>query len=126
MKLACNTWMLPGNNYREKFANLVRYGFEGYELRLPEDEATPDRLAEIEEALEGKSIGLGCVIFPCAAFAVPMTSEESKCDKLKGARKALEIGARLGGPVMVTPEYRPQSPLPLWHRPRPLVWFRAR
>lgn len=121
MKLACNTRMISGDSFAEKLATIERFGFEGVEVRLLEEEATPQRVDEIAEALAKSKLGVGCIIVPSPVYGAPVDSEEAKRLKLASVRKCLEIGAKLGGPVMVTPEYRPQSPLPLWDRPKPLT-----
>lgn len=120
MKLACNTRMVSGNSFGEKLATIERYGFEGVEVRLLEEEATPQHVEEVAKALAQSALGVGCIIVPGPVYAMPIDSEETKWLKLASVRKSLEIGATLGGPVMVTPEYCPQSPLPLWERRKPL------
>jgi len=107
--------MAPGNTIREKLANLERLGYEGVEVRLLLQEATPEVVAEYEEALAASSLGIGAVIAPGPAYALSFDSEESKEIKLEGAKRALEIGAQLGAASFITPEYSPQSPLPLWY-----------
>lgn len=121
MKLACNTRMISGDSFAEKLATIERFGFEGVEVRLLEEEATPQRVDEIAEALAKSKLGVGCIIVPSPVYGMPIDSEDAKRLKLASVRKCLEIGAKLGGPVMVTPEYQPQSPLPLWDRPKPLT-----
>jgi sugar phosphate isomerase/epimerase len=107
--------MAPGATIREKLANLERLGYEGVEVRLLLQEATPEVVAEYAEALAESPLGIGAVIAPGPAYAVPFDSEESKKIKLEGAKRALEIGAALGAGSFITPEYSPQSPLPLWY-----------
>ncbi len=114
MKIACSTFMAPGDTIREKLANLERFGFEGVEVRILEREATPELVAEYESALAESPLSVGAVIIPGPSYALPFDSEESIRVKLEAAKRALEIGTRLGGGVFVTPEYRPQ-PLPLWN-----------
>ncbi|MBN1315824.1 MAG: sugar phosphate isomerase/epimerase [Anaerolineales bacterium] len=116
MKIACSTFMAPGKTIREKLDNLERFGFEGVEVRMLSDEATPELVAEYEEALAASSLEVGAVIVPGFSCALKFDSEESFQIKLKEAKKALDIGARFGGGVFVTPEYSPQ-PIPLWHPP---------
>ena len=121
MKIACSTYMAPGRSIREKLTNLERLGFEGVEVRLLLQEATPAVVAEYEQALAESPLGVGAVIAPGPAYALAFDSEESKNLKLEGAKRALEIGAQLGAGSFITPEYRPQSPLPLWEPPRRLA-----
>ncbi|MGC8879379.1 MAG: TIM barrel protein [Anaerolineae bacterium] len=116
MRIACSTMIAPGNTFREKLANLQRYGFEGIEVRLREEEITPQCLAELEEALAESPLGVGAVILVGPSYAMALDSEEAKKAKLACAKKGLEIGARIGAGAFVTPEYRPQ-PLSLWYPP---------
>ena len=116
MKIACSTFMAPGDTIREKLANLERFGFEGVEVRILAEEATPELVAEYEEALSESPLGVGAVIVPGSSYALPLDSEESRQIKLAAAKRALEIGTRFGGGVFITPEYKPQ-PLPLWYPP---------
>lgn len=120
MKIACSTFMAPGETIREKLANLERLGYEGVEVRLMQQEATPEVVAEYEEAFAGSPLGIGAVIAPSPAYAVLFDSAESRDIKLAGAKRALEIGAQLGAGSFITPEYRPQSPIPLWDPPKRL------
>ena len=120
MKIACSTMVAPGATFREKLSNLQRYGFEGVEVRLLETEATPQRLAELEEALAESPLGVGAVIMPGSSYTIPLDSEEAKRAKLACAKKGLELGARVRAGTFITPEYRPQ-PLSLWYPPAKLT-----
>ncbi|HXZ44935.1 MAG TPA: sugar phosphate isomerase/epimerase family protein [archaeon] len=120
MKLACSSRIAPGSTYREKVASLERFGFAGIEARLPEDEATPERVEEVEEALAHSSVRACSLIVPGPVYVAPLDSEDAKQRKLEKGKSALRIGARLGAPVFIAPEYRPQSPLPLFDPPRSL------
>jgi sugar phosphate isomerase/epimerase len=121
LKIACSIFIAPGETIREKLANLERLGYEGVEVRLLQDEATPEVVAEYEQALAESPLGIGAVIAPSPAYAVPFDSKESRDIKLAGAKRALAIGAQLGARAFITAEYRPQSPLPMWERPRRLA-----
>jgi sugar phosphate isomerase/epimerase len=121
MRLACSSKLAPGDSIREKLANLERFGFEGVEFRLTEEEATPERIAEAEEALAESPLTVCCVSMPGAAGGLPLDSEDAKRTKLAYTKTILQVAARLGGPMIITPEYRPQFPLPLWDRPKPLT-----
>jgi sugar phosphate isomerase/epimerase len=120
MKLACSSKMAPGTSFSEKLVNLERLGFEGVEVRLFENEATPGRVAEMEKALAESPIEVCSLIVPSPVYMSPLDSDEALRAKIASAKRALDIGARLGGGVFITPEYCPQLPLPLWDRPRPL------
>jgi len=119
VKLACSSMLVPSNSFREKLTLLERCGYEGVEIRLLESEATPERVAEIEGALAESPIRACALVFPGPAYQLTFDSEDAKRAKLANAKKALEIGARLGAPVFVTPEYQPR-PLTLFYAPKPL------
>jgi sugar phosphate isomerase/epimerase len=113
--------MAPGDTFREKLDNLARLGYEGVEIRLLEEEATPERLDEIEEALASSPVRACSLLLPSPAYARRLEWGEVLEVRLANARRALEIGGRLGVGTFVTPEYLPQSPLPLWYRPGPIA-----
>lgn len=116
MKLACNSFMIAGNTFKDKLNLMEHYGFEGVELRVLAGEATPQYLDEIEQALSESPIKPCSLIMPGPQYQLKFDSRESKFAKLEGARKALETGARFGVGAFVTVEYSPQSPIPLWYR----------
>jgi len=119
MKLACSSMLVPVGSFREKLALLECFGYAGIEVRLLESDATPQRLAEIEEALSESPVEASSVIVPGPAYQLVFDSEEAGLRKLALAKKAVEIGARLGCGALITPEYRPQ-PLTLFFSPEPL------
>lgn len=121
MKICCNSRMAPGETFREKLANLERYGFAGIEVRLPEDEALPQRVMEVEEALASSPLVACSVVVPGPIYMAPLDSDDAKNAKLARVKTALELGARLGVGAFVTPEYRAQSPMPLWDPPKSLT-----
>lgn len=112
--------MAPGACFKVKVENLERYGFEGIELRILLDEATPKYLNEIEQAMSNSPLQVCSVIAPGSAYQLPLDSLESKEAKLAGAKSALDIGARFNAGSFITIEYKPQFPLPLWYRLKPL------
>jgi sugar phosphate isomerase/epimerase len=86
---------------------------------LLESEATPQKIAEIEESLDESPIEASSVIMPGPAYQLAFESEEARIAKLALAQKAVEVGARLGCGALITPEYKPQ-PLNLFFPPEPL------
>ena len=118
MKLACSTWMMPGNTFAEKIARAASYGFEGVEIRLFEEEATPARLDEIGQALRNSGMTPCSLIMPGETYRRPLVDRAVLQAKTALAKKALDAAAQLGCPTIVCPEYGAQQPLPLFDHPR--------
>jgi sugar phosphate isomerase/epimerase len=121
MKLACAAPLAPGEDFAAKLANLERLGYEGIDVYFSEPELTPERIAEFERDLEVSPMEIGCLLVSSRVYGVPFDSKEALQTKLADSKLALDTAARLGGVVLVSPEYRPQHPLPLWHRPKPIL-----
>ena len=120
MKLACSSKLAPGETFAQKLANLEAYGYEGVEVRILEEDATPEHVDEVAEALAESPLEACSVIVPSPVYMSPLDSKAAMHEKAENAKLALDIGARLGGGVFITPEYCAQVPLPLWNRPEPL------
>jgi len=121
MKLACADPLAPGEDFSEKLINLERLGYEGIDVYFSEPELTPERIAQVEKDLEASPLEIGCLLVASRVYEMPLDCEEALQAKVANAKLALDTAARLGGVVLVLPEYRPQHPLPLWHRPRPIL-----
>ena len=119
MKLACNTRIVSGDTIGEKISKIATFGFEGVELRLLEEDLHPKKVDEILQAIEESTLKPSSTICITKGFMVPLDSRENLEIKIASARASLDVSARLGTGVFVTPEYRPQNPLPLWDGPRP-------
>ncbi len=120
MKLACNIHLVPGTTYFEKLSAITRYGFEGVELRLLDEDCRPENLEAIEKAIDESNLKVASVVPVLQGFSTPLDSKENLEIKKKNARVSLDLSARFGAGAFITPEYKPQSPLPLWNGPRPL------
>lgn len=120
MKLACNSYMVSGKTFKEKLDRMEGWGFEGVELRVLLEEATPEYLDEIELSLANSPMKACSMIMPGPAYRLKFDNLEAMCTKLEGARRALETGVRFGVGAFVTVEYAPQYPTPLWYRRQPL------
>lgn len=118
MKFACSTWMMPGDTFSEKIRNAKRYGFEGVEIRLFEEEATKERIEEIKKALVENDVKPVSLIMPGETYRKPLLSERDFEDKVELSKKALNAAALFGCPTIVCPEYGAQIPLPLFDHPR--------
>ena len=121
MKLACAATLAPGETFAEKLVNLERLGFQGIEVHFFEPELTPERVARVEKELEASSVQICCLLVASQVYARPLDCTEALQAKVANAKLSLDTAARLGGVVLVLPEYRPQHPLPLWHRPTPVL-----
>ena len=64
MKLACSTWMIPGETFDEKMKNAARYGFDGVEIRLFEKDYSPTIIKEIIRAGQGAGVNPCSLIMP--------------------------------------------------------------
>jgi len=120
VKLACSERLAQGGSFGERIAYLQRFGFEGIEARVPVAEATPQRLDEITHTLAGSPLKVSLLICPGEGFTIPVDTAERRAVKWAHAKRALEIGARLGGVVDILPEYQAQTPLPLSDRSKSL------
>lgn len=121
MKLGCAAALAPGVSFAEKLASLERLGYEGVEVHFLETELTPERLAQIERDLETSTVKICCLLVASRVYEMPLDCEAALKAKVANAKLSLDTAARLGGVVLVLPEYRPQHPLPLWHRPKPIL-----
>lgn len=118
MKFACSTWMMPGETFQQKIKNARNYGFEGVEIRLFEEEATQEKIAEIKKALAGEGVEPVSLIMPGETYRKPLLTMQDLTDKLELGKKAIGAAAQFGCPTIVCPEYGPQSPLPLFDHPK--------
>jgi sugar phosphate isomerase/epimerase len=120
MKLACNSYMVRGNSFSEKLDNLERWGFDGIELRVPVEEATPQYLDEIEFSLANNKIKACSFLMPGPTVRMKFTSREIMNIKVEAACLAIENGLRFGAVPFIPIEYSPQDPIPLWYRRKAL------
>jgi sugar phosphate isomerase/epimerase len=120
LKLACSTWMMPGDTFTEKIKYAAIFGFEGVEIRLFDTEVTPEKIREILNALDENGLKPSSLIMPGETFRRALCDEDSKLAKIEHAKKTLETAAMLGCPTLICPEYGPQIPLPLFNHPKGL------
>lgn len=119
MKLACSSQIAPGRSFREKFANIERYGFEGIEIRLVGEYDLEGQVSQIEQAASVSALKVCSVIVSTRAFRRPLDSEDSKRIKIADVKRSLDVAARLGCLTLACPEYGPQDPLPLFSSTSP-------
>ncbi len=118
MKLACSTWMMPGESFSEKIKSAAVFGFEGVEIRLFDTEVTPGKIKEILKALDENGLKPSSLLMPGETFRRPLCDKESKLAKIEHAKKTLDTAVQLGCPTLICPEYGPQIPLPLFTHPK--------
>jgi hypothetical protein len=80
--------------------------------------ACSERLDAIAQILADSALEVSLLICPGEGFAIPVDTVERRALKWAHAKKALEIGARVGGVVDILPEYQAQTPLPLSEPPQ--------
>ena len=118
MKFACSTWMMPGDTFLKKLHAAACYGFDGVEVRLFEEDATPETIREIKFGLRETGLTACSLIMPGETYRAPLLDTERMEEKIELSKKALDAAAELGCPTIVCPEYGPQIPLPLFDHPR--------
>ncbi|WP_197234103.1 sugar phosphate isomerase/epimerase family protein [Priestia endophytica] len=117
MKLACSTWMMPGNTFFEKMRKAAEYGFDGVEIRLFENELSPQKIKEILKALADNGLSPSSLLVSGETFRRPLIDNATRDAKIEHAKKTLDAAAQLGCPALVCPEYGAQVPLPLFDHP---------
>jgi sugar phosphate isomerase/epimerase len=120
MKLGLSATLAHGATFEEKLQFAERHGFDGVEIILRPPELDPQNLAAMEKALSRSPMVMCCSIVSSALVPVPIETEEVRLQKLAKAKMSIEIAALFGGVALVSPEYRPQDPLPFLNRPVPL------
>ena len=118
MKLACSTWMMPGVGFNEKIKKAREFGFEGVEIRLLEEEASPANIKEILDALDNNGIEPCSMVMPGEIFRRSLNSVETRNAKIEHAKKSLDAAAQIGCKNVICPEYQAQIPLPLFDHPK--------
>lgn len=118
MKVASSTWMIPGDSFSEKLNTAVAMGFEGMEVRLLEECATPENIRELQMAFRSTDLLPCSLLVPGPTFRQSLSSPEVLQKKKDHAMLALDIAAQLNAPTLLAPEYGAQNPLPLFDRPR--------
>ncbi len=118
MKIACSTFMIPGETFTEKFRKAREYGFEGMEIRLGDTDTTPEIVKEIITALDDNHLTTYALLIPRNSFRRPLDSLEALKEKKKHAELSLEIAAQIGCPAVLAAEYQCQDPLPLFNHPK--------
>ena len=114
MKLACSSQIAPGESFLEKFNNLVKFGFDGMEIRLLVEDDLPVMINEILKASKDTGIIPSSLLMPSEAFRRPLIDQEALEAKIEHIKKAAWVGGQLDCPTLICPEYGYQNPLPLF------------
>lgn len=118
MKLACSTWMMPGETFYDKMQHAARYGFDGAEIRLFDKDYSSATVKEIIRAGQGAEVKPCSLIMSGEIYRKPLLDRETLEAKIELSKKAIEVAAELDCPTIVCPEYGYQNPLPLFDHPR--------
>lgn len=110
--------MMPGDTFEEKLRAAAAYGFDGVEIRLFEEDASDNRVAELKNAIGETGLGACSLIMPGETYRKPLLDEETLEAKILLSKKAIDVAAQFGCPTIVCPEYGYQNPLPLFDHPR--------
>lgn len=118
MKLACSTWMMPGETFDEKMYHAASYGFDGVEVRLFAEDNSPEKIKEIQRAERENGVKPCSLIMPGEVYRKPLLDEQVLKEKIELSKKAIDAASQLGCPTIVCPEYGAQVPPPLFDHPR--------
>jgi len=119
MKLACNSFIAPGETWPEKFANLETLGFDGIEIRLIGDADQQDQqVAEIIQLAKNSRVKPCSLVRPTPVFLKELT-EESLADKITDVAKTIEYAIALDVPAIVSAGVFVQPKLPSPFLPLP-------
>lgn len=106
MRFACLTGVAPGDSLAERCAAIAAAGCTGVEtLVFPHDDLDQWQ-ASLRNAASNAGLGVAAVILGGLALYQP--GQES------WLAEAIEAVGQLGAGVLMTPEYRPQDPLPIF------------
>ena len=123
IKIACSSWMLPGEHFLEKFQNAARYGYDGVELRLFADQTDEAMVQEILEAVRQTGVKVSSLLYTGDPLRKVLDSKDVLLEKQKHAEASLEMAARFDCPTLINPECCAQNPLPMFNHPKRLNEF---
>ena len=109
--------MIPGSSFTEKMSLAAKLGFEGMEVRLLEEHASEENIRQLKAGFRDNGLFPCSLLIPGDTFRRPLCDEETLQAKKDHAMLSLDYAAELGAPVCLAPEYRAQSPLPLFDQP---------
>lgn len=118
IKIACSTWMLPGDTFHEKMETALAYGYEGVELRLFEQDTTKEDVQDIINTFKSTGVKPSSLLFTGDALRKTLNSAEVLKEKCAHAERALQLAAQFDCPALICPECGPQNPLPMFNHPK--------
>jgi sugar phosphate isomerase/epimerase len=119
MKLACVDVITPGQNLKEKFDNLEKFGFEGIEIWLMEGEDLKAKAKEINETAASSRIKPCSVTVAGPASVGPLDSEEAAKARGQLIKDSLSIAADINAVTFHAIEEEPRSAPAIFEAPKP-------
>jgi sugar phosphate isomerase/epimerase len=106
MRFACLTTAAPGSTLAEQCAAIAAAGCRGFETLLFPTTPLADWRKQVDEAAAAANLSPAVVILGGLALHQP--------SPLGWVEEAAAAVADLGAALLITPEYQPQNPLPLF------------
>ncbi len=119
MKLSCVDVIAPGFELKEKFEYLEKYGFEGIEFWLMEEDDLKAKVKEINELASSFKIKPSSVVVSGPASVSPLDSEEAASMRGKLIKDSLMVAAEINAVTFFAVEEGPQSVVPIFEKPTP-------
>jgi len=119
MKLSCVDVIAPGFEMDEKFEKLEKYGFEGIEFWLMEDDDLKAKTKEINELAGSYKVKPSSVVVSGPASVSPLDSEEATKTRGKLIKDSLRVAADIDAVTFFAVEEGPQSVVPIFEKPTP-------
>ena len=119
MKLACVDLIAPGISLEEKMSYLAKYGFEGIEIWLMEEEDLDAKAKEINEAAESYKIKPSAVVISGPASVSPLDSEENIEARKKLIKDSLYLASKIGSITFAAMMEEPRSIVPIFEKDKP-------
>jgi sugar phosphate isomerase/epimerase len=121
MKLACNSFIAPGDTWLEKFDNLRDIGFEGIEVRLiGDDQQQEKQISEIKTIVRHNNVKPCSLVRPTPEFLKVLTIESYE-EKLIDVTKTAGFASDLGVPAIVSVGVCVVPSLPSPFLPLPMI-----
>jgi len=119
MKLSCVDVIAPGFEMEEKFKNLEKYGFEGIEFWLMDEDDLKAKTKEINELAGSYKVKPSSVVVSGPASVSPLDSEEAAKIRGKLIKDSLRVAADIDAVTFFAVEEGPQSVVPIFEKPTP-------
>lgn len=119
MKLACVDVITPGQNLKEKFENLEKFGFEGIEIWLMEGEDLKAKAKEINEIAASSRIKPCAVTVAGPASVGQLDSEEAAKARGQLIKDSLSMAADINAVTFHALEEEPRSAPAIFEASKP-------